>query len=163
MIKYVIAQSRKPLPLKTGLLLYTCLSYHVIYFETSSYLFFLCFYAGGAAPAPAPHANPFQVTQPAPPTLNQMRVSPMPSGFGTMAEPMSLASVPAQPITMVPLTGMAPMGRVVPGMGVGPVGGGTSVGMSAGIPASMSMPQPLMSMPPQTGAQPTGTTNPFLL
>lgn len=118
---------------------------------------------GGAAPAPAPHANPFQVSQPAPPTLNQMRVSPMPSGFGTMGEPMSLASVPAQPITMVPLAGMAPMGRVMPGMGVGPVGGGTSVGMSAGIPASMSMPQPLMSMPPQAGAQPAGTTNPFLL
>lgn len=119
---------------------------------------------GGSAPAQAPHANPFQVTQPAPPTLNQMRVSPMPSGFGGMAEPMSLSNMPAQPITMVPLAGMAPMGRVMPGMGVGAVGGvGTSTGMSAGIPASMSMPQPLMSMPPQAGAQPAGTTNPFLL
>lgn len=117
---------------------------------------------GGAAPAA--HANPFQVTQPAPPTLNQMRVSPMPAGFGTMPEPMSLASMPAQPITMVPLAGMAPMGRVMPGMGVGAVGGvGASAGMSAGIPASMSMPQPLMSMPPQAGTQPAGTTNPFLL
>ncbi|TMS14799.1 Epsin-2 [Larimichthys crocea] len=105
-----------------------------------------------------PTANPFQVSQPAPPTLNQMRVSPMPAGF--MAEPMALASVPAQPITMVPLAGMAPMGRVMPGMGVGV---GANAGMSAGIPASMSMPQPLMSMPPQAGAQPTGTTNPFLL
>lgn len=82
----------------------------------------------------------------------------MPAGF--MAEPMALASVPAQPITMVPLAGMAPMGRVMPGMGVGV---GANAGMSAGIPASMSMPQPLMSMPPQAGAQPTGTTNPFLL
>ncbi|XP_071330225.1 epsin-2 isoform X1 [Trachinotus anak] len=115
---------------------------------------------GGSAPAAAPHANPFQVSQPAPPTLNQMRVSPMPSGFGNMAEPMALSSMPAQPIAMVPVAGMAPMGRVMPGMGVGPVGG---VGMSAGIPASMSMPQPLMSMPPQAGTQPTGTTNPFLL
>ncbi|XP_040919440.1 epsin-2 isoform X3 [Toxotes jaculatrix] len=113
---------------------------------------------GGSAPAAAAHANPFQVSQPAPPTLNQMRVSPMPSSFGGMAEPMTLSS--AQPITMVPMAGMAPMGRVVPGMGVGPAGG---VGMSAGIPASMSMPQPLMSMPPQAGTQPTGTTNPFLL
>ncbi|KAM4634182.1 epsin-2 [Polymixia lowei] len=117
--------------------------------------------AGGSAPAPAAQANPFQVTQPAPPTLNQMRVSPMPSGFGSMAEPTALSSVPQQPITMVPLAGMAPVGRVMPGMGVGPVG---AVGMAV-IPASVSMPQPLMSssMPPQAGAQASGTTNPFLL
>ncbi|KAM7386599.1 hypothetical protein PAMA_009283 [Pampus argenteus] len=119
---------------------------------------------GGSAPAPAPaaHANPFQVSQPVPPTLNQMRVSPMP--FGSMAEPMALSSLPAQPIAMVPLAGMAPMGRVMPGMGAGAVGGvSTNAGMNVGIPASMSMPQPLMSMPPQAGTQPTGTTNPFLL
>ncbi|XP_068569020.1 epsin-2 isoform X3 [Cebidichthys violaceus] len=102
---------------------------------------------GGSAPAPATHANPFQVTQPAPPTLNQMRVSPMPSGFG-LVEPVS--SAPAQP---VPLAGMA---RAMPGMGI------AGVGMST-IPSSMSIPQPLMSMPPQAGAQPGGTTNPFLL
>ncbi|KAM8724519.1 epsin-2 isoform 4-T4 [Acanthopagrus schlegelii] len=123
---------------------------------------FLASAAGGSAPAA--HANPFQVSQPAPPTLNQMRISPMPAGFGTMPEPMSVASLPAQPITMVPLAGMAPMGRMMPGMGVGAAGGvGASAGMSAGIPASMSMPQPLMSMPPQAGSQPAGTTNPFLL
>lgn len=115
---------------------------------------------GGSALAPASHANPFQVSQPAPPTLNQMRVSPMPAGFGGMPEPMVLSSMPAQPINMVPLAGMAPMGRVMPGMGIGAVGG---VGTNVGIPASMSMPQPLMSMPPQAGTQPTGTTNPFLL
>ncbi|KAM8824552.1 epsin-2 isoform 1-T3 [Synchiropus picturatus] len=101
---------------------------------------------GGVAPAPAAHANPFQVSQPAPPTLNQMRVSPMPSGFA-MGEPMPLATMAAQPIAMVPLAGMAPMGHLVPGMGA----------------ASMSMPQPLMSMPPTAGQQPSGTTNPFLL
>ncbi|CAL1588970.1 unnamed protein product [Knipowitschia caucasica] len=117
--------------------------------------------SAGAAPSSVPAANPFQVTQPAPPTLNQMRVSPMPSGFGTMAEPMTLAALPTQPMTVVPLPGMTPMGRVVPGMGMGQVGGPTNVGMSAGIPASMSMPQPLMSMPPQAGSQ--STTNPFLL
>ncbi|XP_071752898.1 epsin-2 isoform X1 [Centroberyx gerrardi] len=115
---------------------------------------------GGSAPAPAAQANPFQVTQPAPPTLNQMRVSPMPSGFGGMtsiAEPMPLSSLPPQPIGMVPLAGMAPMGRMMPGVGVGAVG--------VSIPASMSMPQPLMSaaLPPQAGTQPPGTTNPFLL
>ena len=98
---------------------------------------------GGSAPAAAAaaaHANPFQVSQPAPPTLNQMRVSPMPSGFAAMPDSM------AQPITMVPVAG-----RAMPGMGVSGVG----------MPGSMSMPQPLMSMPPQ--GQPTGTTNPFLL
>ncbi|XP_058508883.1 epsin-2 isoform X3 [Solea solea] len=116
--------------------------------------------AGAAAPSAAAHANPFQVTQPAPPTLNQMRVSPMPSGFAAMAEPMALSSLPAQPVTMVPMPGMAPMGRVMPGMGISAVGG---VGMSAGVPASMSIPQPLMSMPSQAGTQPAGTTNPFLL
>uniref|UniRef100_A0A667ZL07 Epsin 2 n=1 Tax=Myripristis murdjan TaxID=586833 RepID=A0A667ZL07_9TELE len=99
--------------------------------------------------APAAQANPFQVSQPAPPTLNQMRVSPMPSGFmSSMADPMPLASMPPQPITVVPLAGLAPMGRM---------------GMGVGIPASM--PQPLVStaMPPQAGTQPPGTTNPFLL
>ncbi|XP_017283636.1 epsin-2 isoform X1 [Kryptolebias marmoratus] len=110
---------------------------------------FLASTAGVAAPAS--HANPFQVGQPVPPTLNQMRVSPMPSGFGGVAEPMPLSS--AQPATMVPLAGMAPMGHGMPGMGAS----------AAGIPSSMSMPQPLMSMPPQAGTQPAGTTNPFLL
>ncbi|XP_029692540.1 epsin-2 [Takifugu rubripes] len=109
---------------------------------------------GGAAPAT--HANPFQVSQPAPPTLNQMRLSPMPAGFGAVAEPVSFPSVPGQPITMVPLAGMAPMGHAGPAMAAGAVGGAT-----AGIPSSM--PQPLMSIPPQAGAQPAGTTNPFLL
>lgn len=115
--------------------------------------------SGASASAPAA-ANPFQVSQPAPPTLNQMRVSPMPSGFAAMPEPMSMSSLPTQPVTLVPMPGMAPMGRVMPGMGVGAVGG---VGISAGIPSSMSMPQPLMSMPTQAGVQPAGTTNPFLL
>uniref|UniRef100_A0A8C6UMD7 Epsin 2 n=2 Tax=Neogobius melanostomus TaxID=47308 RepID=A0A8C6UMD7_9GOBI len=96
-------------------------------------------FLASAAPAAAAAANPFQVSQPAPPTLNQMRLSPMPSSFGVMGES-------AQPMTVVPLPGMASMGHMVPGMGVGAVGGGT---MGAGIPASMSMPQPLMSMPPR--------------
>ncbi|XP_068605778.1 epsin-2 isoform X2 [Brachionichthys hirsutus] len=105
------------------------------------------FLASTGDPTAAAHINPFQVTQPAPPTLNQMRISPMPAGFGSMSE-----SLPAQPNTMA---GMAPMGHVMPGMGVG--SGGANTAMSS------SMPQPLMSMPPQAGTQPTGTTNPFLL
>uniref|UniRef100_A0A1A7WZB5 Epsin 2 n=1 Tax=Iconisemion striatum TaxID=60296 RepID=A0A1A7WZB5_9TELE len=115
------------------------------------------FLASGGTSAPAAHVNPFQVSQPVPPTLNQMRVSPMPSGFGSMVDPMPLSSLPAQP--MVPPTGM---GHGMSGMGAAG-GTGTSAGMSAGIPASMSMPQPLMSMPAQAGAQPAGPTNPFLL
>uniref|UniRef100_A0A8C6P7K6 Epsin 2 n=1 Tax=Nothobranchius furzeri TaxID=105023 RepID=A0A8C6P7K6_NOTFU len=113
------------------------------------------FLASGAA-----HVNPFQVGQPVPPTLNQMRVSPMPSGFGSMVDPMPLSSLPAQPV--VPPAGMAPMGHGMSGMGA--AGGmGTSGEMNAGYPASMTMPQPLMTMPAQAGSQPTGPTNPFLL
>ncbi|XP_059924554.1 epsin-2 isoform X2 [Gadus macrocephalus] len=105
------------------------------------------FLAASAAAAAPVLANPFQVGQPAPPTLNQMRVSPMPAGFGSLAaDPMPLTSMGQPAITMVPLAGMAPGGRPGPGMG-------------------MAMPQPLMSnvMPPQSAAQPPGTTNPFLL
>ncbi|XP_055752685.1 epsin-2 isoform X2 [Salvelinus fontinalis] len=102
----------------------------------------------GAAPVAAPQANPFQMGQPNPPTLNQMRVSPMPglslgggAGFSSsMADPLPLSS-----LGMVPLTG-----HMVPGVG----------GMG-GIPMS----QPLFSsaLPPTAGTQPPGTTNPFLL
>ncbi|XP_031421983.1 epsin-2 [Clupea harengus] len=113
---------------------------------------------GGAAPAPAPSPalqNPFQVNQPQPPTLNQMRVSPMP-GFGGLsqrsAEPMPLSSMPSVgPVTMVPMAPLAPMGAMMPAMG---------------IPASMSLPQPLMSgvmQPSGPAGQGGGTTNPFLL
>ncbi|XP_030646233.1 epsin-2 [Chanos chanos] len=116
------------------------------------------FLASGAAPAPAAQVNPFQVNQPQPPTLNQMRVSPMMGmsgqGFASMpqrnADPMPLSSM-APMAPMAGVTPVAPMGQMVPGMG---------------LPSSMSMPQPLMS----GGLQPTGaaaqggsTTNPFLL
>uniref|UniRef100_A0A668A0S9 Epsin 2 n=1 Tax=Myripristis murdjan TaxID=586833 RepID=A0A668A0S9_9TELE len=63
--------------------------------------------------APAAQANPFQVSQPAPPTLNQMRVSPMPSGFmSSMADPMPLASMP--PTAMPPQAGTQPPGTTNP-------------------------------------------------
>ncbi|XP_049600836.1 epsin-2 isoform X2 [Syngnathus scovelli] len=95
--------------------------------------------ATASAAASAAPANPFQVSQPAPPTLNQMRVSPMPSGFASgMADPMAVSSMPVVPINMA---GMAPVGAI----GVG------------------ALPQPMMSLPPQAGSQPTGATNPFLL
>ncbi|KAA0705505.1 Epsin-2 EPS-15-interacting protein 2 [Triplophysa tibetana] len=121
------------------------------------------FLAGGVAavpvpvPAPAAQVNPFQVNQPQPPTLNQMRVSPMMSSQSFMPhnDPMPLSSLaPSGPVSMVPMTGMAPlapMGQIMPGIG---------------IPASMSMPQPLLSggLEPTGAAMPAGsTTNPFLL
>uniref|UniRef100_A0A671P8E1 Epsin-2-like n=1 Tax=Sinocyclocheilus anshuiensis TaxID=1608454 RepID=A0A671P8E1_9TELE len=97
----------------------------------------------GAASAPAAQVNPFQVNQPQPPTLNQMRVSPM---MGLSGQGFSMGQRTG-PVSMVPMAGMAPLGPVgqMPNMG---------------IPASMSMPQPLMS---GAATQAGGTTNPFLL
>ncbi|XP_072532427.1 epsin-2 isoform X2 [Salminus brasiliensis] len=118
------------------------------------------FLAAGAAPAPAAQVNPFQVNQPQPPTLNQMRVSPMMGmsgqGFSSMAsksnDPLPLSSLP--PAGYGPMGGMAPLvptGQMMPTMGT---------------PGSLAMPQPLMSgglQPAGTAAQAGGTTNPFLL
>ncbi|XP_035254002.1 epsin-2 [Anguilla anguilla] len=113
---------------------------------------------GGAAPPPA-QVNPFQVLQPQPPTLNQMRGSPLmglsAQGFGGGAQmssdPLPLSSLP--PNLLLPsMPAPGPMGHMVPGMnvGVGP----------------LSLPQPLMStvgLPPAAAGQAGTTTNPFLL
>ncbi|XP_051571655.1 epsin-2 isoform X2 [Myxocyprinus asiaticus] len=118
------------------------------------------FLAGGAAAAPAAQVNPFQVNQPQPPTLNQMRVSPMMGlsgqGFDGLDqrnnEPLPLSSIPpVAPVSMVPMAPLGPVGQMMPSMG---------------IPASMSMPQPLMTGGLQTtgtATQTGGATNPFLL
>ncbi|XP_066530899.1 epsin-2 isoform X2 [Hoplias malabaricus] len=121
------------------------------------------FLAAGVTPAPAAQVNPFQVNQPQPPTLNQMRVSPMMGmsgqGFGDLAsksnDPLPLSSLaPIGTVGMMPIGGMAPlapMGQMMP---------------AVGISGSMSMPQPLVSgvlQPTGTTAQAGGTTNPFLL
>nr|XP_015216015.1 PREDICTED: epsin-2 isoform X1 [Lepisosteus oculatus]XP_015216016.1 PREDICTED: epsin-2 isoform X1 [Lepisosteus oculatus] len=125
----------------------------------------------GAAPPATAQVNPFQVNQPQPPTLNQMRVSPMmgmsSQSFGTMptmgvdplpamgVDPLPLPTMPPPgSMTMVPMPGMAalaPMGHMVPGMAMSMPG---------------PMPQPLMSTgkaSATTAAQGGGTTNPFLL
>uniref|UniRef100_A0A8C1ZZJ8 Epsin 2 n=1 Tax=Cyprinus carpio TaxID=7962 RepID=A0A8C1ZZJ8_CYPCA len=70
----------------------------------------------GAASAPAAQVNPFQVNQPQPPTLNQMRVSPM---MGLSGQGFSVAQRTG-PISMVPIAGMAPLGPVgqMPSMGI---------------------------------------------
>uniref|UniRef100_A0A8B9LDE2 Epsin 2 n=1 Tax=Astyanax mexicanus TaxID=7994 RepID=A0A8B9LDE2_ASTMX len=98
------------------------------------------FLAGGTVspPAPAAQVNPFQVNQPQPPTLNQMRVSPMMGGMDLRSnDPLPLSSL--APASFGPVGGMAPlapMGQVMPAMALQPAG---------------------------TAAQAGGTTNPFLL
>ncbi|KAL4658395.1 epsin-2 isoform X2 [Arapaima gigas] len=122
-----------------------------------------CISPAGTAPPPPAQVNPFQVNQPQPPTLNQMRVSPMmgmgSSAFGGLSQ---MGSEPLPLSSMVPVPGMsgvATAGHVVPGMAM-------PMGMNA--QPSLSMPQPLMSttLPPSGagGTQgPATTTNPFLL
>ncbi|KAM9493610.1 epsin-2 isoform 1-T2 [Clarias gariepinus] len=131
------------------------------------------FLAGGTpAPAPPAQVNPFQVNQPQPPTLNQMRVSPMmgmtSQGFGGLAV-QGFSSLPPRSDEPMPLSSLAPAGA----LGIsGPVGGMAPIAsmgqMMPGMamPASMSAPQPLMSgVHPAVGTatQATGPTNPFLL
>eukprot|EP00062_Callorhinchus_milii_P020465 gi/632976147/ref/XP_007904634.1/ PREDICTED: epsin-2 isoform X2 [Callorhinchus milii] len=109
--------------------------------------------ATGPTPVQVTQINPFQVNQPQPPTLNQMRGSPlMASGqpaFGSMStvnlDPMprtSLSAPMAMGMVSVPV-----MGRI--GTGMNTVG---------------TMPQQLIStgiLPPTN--QTSSTTNPFLL
>lgn len=96
---------------------------------------------GAAAPAPV---NPFQVNQPQPLTLNQLRGSPV---LGSSA---SFGSGPGVE-TVAPMTSVAPHSSVgASGSSLTPLGP-TAMNMvgSVGIPPS--------------AAQSTGTTNPFLL
>ncbi|KAG2455765.1 EPN2 protein, partial [Polypterus senegalus] len=111
-------------------------------------MFIILFYT----PVPAP-INPFQINQPQPPTLNQMRASPMGSlsnqGLNMMpsagAEPLPLSTMGIAP----GMAAIVPMGRMSQGVGMSIAG---------------SMPQPLIStgMPP-TSTHTASTTNPFLL
>uniref|UniRef100_A0A8C6W2F3 Epsin 2 n=1 Tax=Nannospalax galili TaxID=1026970 RepID=A0A8C6W2F3_NANGA len=90
--------------------------------------------------------NPFQVNQPQPLTLNQLRGSPV---LGSSA---SFGSGPGvEPVAMAPMTSVAPHPALgASGSSLTPLGP-TAMNMvgSAGIPPS--------------AAQATGTTNPFLL
>ncbi|XP_044602005.1 epsin-2 isoform X1 [Equus asinus] len=103
------------------------------------------FLAPGAAAASAP-VNPFQVNQPQPPTLNQLRGSPVLGsstsfGPGPGVEPMAMASVTStasHPALGASSSSLTPLGPTTMNM----------VG-SVGIPPS--------------APQASGTTNPFLL
>lgn len=103
------------------------------------------FLAPGAAAASAP-VNPFQVNQPQPPTLNQLRGSPVLGsstsfGPGPGVEPMAMASVTStasHPALGASSSSLTPLGPTTMNM-VGSVG----IAPSA--------------------AQASGTTNPFLL
>ncbi|KAI5757514.1 EPN2 [Gulo gulo luscus] len=103
------------------------------------------FLAPGAAAASAP-VNPFQVNQPQPLTLNQLRGSPVP-GTSTSFGP----SPGVEPMAVASMTSTAPH----PALGAG----GPSLTPLG--PAAMNM-VGSVGLPP-SAAQATGTTNPFLL
>ncbi|XP_005399334.1 PREDICTED: epsin-2 isoform X3 [Chinchilla lanigera] len=91
-------------------------------------------------------ANPFQVNQPQPLTLNQLRGSPV-LGSSTSFGP----STGAEPMAVAPMTSAAPH----------PVLGASGSTLTPLGPTAMNM-VGSVGMPPST-AQATGTTNPFLL
>ncbi|XP_064009599.1 epsin-2 isoform X1 [Pogoniulus pusillus] len=114
------------------------------------------FLAPGAATAPTP-INPFQVNQPQPLTLNQMRASPVmgTSPSFSAVPPISMEPIPLSSMAPVPV-GMAP----IPAMGTVP----SITRMGQGLSIAGSMTQPLHStgiLP--SASQSTNTTNPFLL
>ncbi|XP_054036242.1 epsin-2 isoform X1 [Dryobates pubescens] len=114
------------------------------------------FLAPGAATAPTP-INPFQVNQPQPLTLNQMRASPV------MGSSPSFSAVPPMSMEPIPLSSMAPVPvGMAPIPAMGPVASITRMGQ--GLSIAGSMPQPLHSTGiPPAASQSTNTTNPFLL
>ncbi|KAJ7305997.1 hypothetical protein JRQ81_010363 [Phrynocephalus forsythii] len=117
-----------------------------------------------AAPPPAPAAiNPFQVNQPQPLTLNQMRSSPVlgssPS-FSTMPavgmEPVPLPAVGPVAMAVAPMPAMPAMGTVASLARMGPSG------MGLGLVGPVAQPLHSTGMAP-SASQPANATNPFLL
>ncbi|XP_009327664.1 PREDICTED: epsin-2 isoform X2 [Pygoscelis adeliae] len=116
------------------------------------------FLAPGAATAPTP-INPFQVNQPQPLTLNQMRASPV------MGTSPSFSAVPPISMEPIPLSSMAPVPvGMAPIPAMGTVASITMMGQGLNVSIAGSMTQPLHSTGiPPSASQSTNTTNPFLL
>ncbi|XP_072205049.1 epsin-2 isoform X3 [Excalfactoria chinensis] len=116
------------------------------------------FLAPGAATAPTP-INPFQVNQPQPLTLNQMRASPV------MGTSPSFSAVPPISMEPIPLSSMAPVPvGMAPIPAMGTVASITRMGQGMNVSIAGSMTQPLHSTGiPPSASQSTNTTNPFLL
>ncbi|CAM5142789.1 unnamed protein product [Eretmochelys imbricata] len=116
------------------------------------------FLAPGTATAPTP-INPFQVNQPQPLTLNQMRASPV------MGTSPSFNAVPAVSMEPIPLSSMAPVAvGMAPLPAMGTMASITRMGQGMNMSIAGSMTQPLHSTGiPPSASQPTNTTNPFLL
>ncbi|KAM9095651.1 epsin-2 isoform X1 [Sarcophilus harrisii] len=112
------------------------------------------FLAPGSSTAPTP-INPFQVNQPQPLTLNQMRASPIMGTSPSFSTSMSMEPIPLPSMAPVAV-GMAP----IPSLGS--VTSLTRMGQGITISGSMSQPLHSTGVPPPA-SQSTSTTNPFLL
>uniref|UniRef100_A0A8C5RHQ4 Epsin 2 n=1 Tax=Laticauda laticaudata TaxID=8630 RepID=A0A8C5RHQ4_LATLA len=105
-----------------------------------------------ASPSPAT-VNPFQVNQPQPLTLNQMRASPILGGslsFNTVPGPELGALPSVAPVVLAPLPA------------AGPVAPLTRMGPGVSVMGSVAQPLRHPGMPPSV-SQPANATNPFLL
>uniref|UniRef100_A0A8D0BP46 Epsin 2 n=1 Tax=Salvator merianae TaxID=96440 RepID=A0A8D0BP46_SALMN len=114
--------------------------------------------ASASATAPAPAlVNPFQVNQPQPLTLNQMRSSPV------MGSSPSFSAGPAVAVEPVPLPSMAPVAMAtVPLPVMGTVASLSRMGPGMGLVGAVAQPLHSTGMPP-AASQPASATNPFLL
>uniref|UniRef100_A0A5F8GI66 Epsin 2 n=1 Tax=Monodelphis domestica TaxID=13616 RepID=A0A5F8GI66_MONDO len=114
------------------------------------------FLAPGSSTTPTP-VNPFQVNQPQPLTLNQMRASPI---MGTSPSFTSVSSVSMEP---APLPSVAPVAvGMAPVPSLGSVTSLTRMGQGIAMAGSLSQPLHSAGIPPPA-SQATSTTNPFLL
>uniref|UniRef100_A0A098M0B3 Epsin 2-b n=1 Tax=Hypsiglena sp. JMG-2014 TaxID=1550645 RepID=A0A098M0B3_9SAUR len=107
-----------------------------------------------ASPTPAT-VNPFQVNQPQPLTLNQMRASPILGGslsFNAMPGPEAGPLPSVAPVALAPLPAAGPVTSLAR---MGP-------GVSVGVMGSVAQPLHHPGMPPSV-SQPANATNPFLL
>nr|XP_020633699.1 epsin-2 [Pogona vitticeps]XP_020633700.1 epsin-2 [Pogona vitticeps]XP_020633701.1 epsin-2 [Pogona vitticeps] len=114
-----------------------------------------------AAPSSTPAAvNPFQVNQPQPLTLNQMRSSPV------MGSSPSFSALPAVGMEPVPLPSVAPVAMAVapmPAMGtVASLARMGPPGMSVGLVGPVVQPLHSAGIAP-SASQAANATNPFLL